>query len=77
MHRPMNTPKNTFKELLDSVAAALDPAIDYQTQLCDSGYRTLDTIRQAGDAEELQQDCGLPPGDAGIIYQAALGFTSR
>lgn len=37
----------TLQELLDSLGANLDPAIDYEAQLCSGGYRTPNSIEQA------------------------------
>lgn len=73
LHRLMTT----LQELLASVAADLDPAIDYETRLRSNGYRTLNSIKQVGNAETLQRDCELLPGDARIIWQAAVGIAGR
>ncbi|KAL3151006.1 hypothetical protein ABBQ38_012877 [Trebouxia sp. C0009 RCD-2024] len=67
---------NTLQELLDSVAADLDPAIDYTAQLCSGGYRTPNGIKQADNAEQIQRACGLLPGDANIIWKAAGGLAA-
>ncbi|KAL3132969.1 hypothetical protein ABBQ38_006880 [Trebouxia sp. C0009 RCD-2024] len=67
----------TLQELLASVAADLDPAIDYETRLRSNGYRTLNSIKQVGNAETLQRDCELLPGDARIIWQAAVGIAGH
>ena len=63
----------TLKELLDSVAADLDPAIDYRAQLCSGGYRTPNGIKQVDNAEQIQRAFGLLLGDANIIWKAAGG----
>jgi hypothetical protein len=63
----------TLQELLDSVAADLDSTIDYRAQLFSGGYRTLNGIRQADNAEQIQNACGLLLGDANIIWKAAGG----
>lgn len=68
---------NTLQELLDSVAADLDPAIDYTAQLCSGGYRTPNGIKQADNAEQIQRACGLLPGDANIIWKAAGGLAGK
>ncbi len=68
MHRLM-----TLEKLLDSVAADLDPAIDYRALLWSVGYRTPNAIKQAGNADRFRQACGLLPGDADIIWNAAGG----
>ena len=64
----------TLQELLDSVAADLDPATDYRVQLCSGGYRTPNGIKQADDAEQIQRAYGLLPGDANTIWKAAGGI---
>ncbi|DBA99022.1 TPA: hypothetical protein ACH3X1_014292 [Trebouxia sp. C0004] len=63
----------TLQELLESVAADLDPAVDYRAQLCSGGYRTPNGIKQADNAEQIQRACGLLLGDANIIWKAAGG----
>ena len=63
----------TLEKLLDSVAADLDPAIDYRALLCSGGYRTPNAMKQAGNADRFRQACGLLPGDADIIWNAAGG----
>ncbi len=63
----------TLQKLLDSVAADLDPAIDYRALLCSGGYRTPNAMKQAGNADQLQQACRLLPGDADIIWNVAGG----
>ena len=47
--------------LLDSLAADLDPAIDYTAQLCSGGYRKPNGIKQADNAEQIQRACGWLP----------------
>ncbi|KAL3158975.1 hypothetical protein ABBQ32_011373 [Trebouxia sp. C0010 RCD-2024] len=64
----------TLQELLDSVAADLDPSINYTAQLCSGGYRTPNSVKQADNAEQIQRACGLLLGDANIIWKAAGGF---
>ena len=67
----------TIQEILESVAADLDPSIDYIAQLRSGGYRTLRGVRQADNAEQIQQACGLLLGDANIIWKAAGGFAGK
>ena len=67
----------TLQELLNSVAAHLDPAIDYTAKLCSAGYRTPIGVRQAANAKALQQDCELLPGDANVIWKAAGRFAGK
>lgn len=43
----------TLQELLDSLAANLDPAIDYKAQLCCGEYQTPYSIEQADYAEQI------------------------
>lgn len=66
-----------LQELLDSVAADLDPAVDYTAQLCSGGYSTPNGVKQADNAEQLQRACGLLLGDANIIWKAAGGFAGE
>ena len=70
-------PFEQLQELLDSVAADLDPAIDYIAQLCSGGYRTPNGIKQADNAEQLQRACGLLLGEASIIWKAAGGSAGQ
>ncbi len=63
----------TLQKLLDSVAAVLDPALHSRALLCSGGYQTPIAIKQAGNADRIQQACGLLPGDADVIWNAAGG----
>ena len=67
----------TLQELLESVAADLDPSIDYIAQLRSGGYRTINGVKQADNAEQIQRACGLLLGDATIIWKAAGGFAGK
>ena len=66
-----------LQELLDSVAADLDPDTNYKAKLCSGGYRTPNAIKQADDAEQIERACGLLPGDANIVWKAAGGVAGR
>ena len=61
----------TLQELLASVAADLDPDIDYRALLCSGGYRTPSAIKQASNVDRIQQACELLPGDVDVIWNAA------
>ena len=56
-----------LQELLDSVAADLDPDTPYKAKLFSGGYRTPNAIQKADTAEQIERACGLLPGDANII----------
>ena len=66
-----------LQNLLDSVAADLDPDIDYKAKLVSGGYRTRNAIKQADDAQQIERATGLLPGDANIIWKAAGGVAGR
>ena len=68
---------DTLQALLASVAAELDPAIDYQAKLETGGYHTPNFIKQADQAEQIEQACGLLPADAKLIWRAAGGGAGR
>ena len=67
----------TLQELLEYVAADLNPTIDYIAQLRSGGYRTINGVKQADNAEQIQQACGLLLGDANIIWKAAGEFAGK
>ena len=62
-----------LQELLDSVAADLDPDTDYKAKLHSGGYRTPNAIKQADNAEQIERACDLLPGEANILWKAAGG----
>ena len=49
----------------------LNPSIGYIGQLRSAGYRTLNSVKQADSAEQVQRAFELLPGDANIIWKAA------
>ena len=67
----------TLQELLNSVAADLDPNISYNDKLVSGGYRTPNAIKQADSAEQVERACGLLLGDANSIWKAAGGGAGR
>ena len=66
-----------LQELLNSVAADLDPNISYKEKLFSGGYRTPNAIKQADNAEQIERACGLLLGDANNIWKAAGGGAGR
>lgn len=67
----------TLQELIESIKGDLDSYIDYRARLCSGGYRTPSRIKQADDAEEIQQACGLLLADASLIWKAAGGVAGK
>ncbi len=60
-----------LQDLTDSVADHLDPNILYEDRLRSGGFRTPHSIREADNAQQIADACGLRFGEANTIWKAA------
>ncbi|EIE18315.1 hypothetical protein COCSUDRAFT_68290 [Coccomyxa subellipsoidea C-169] len=68
---------DTLEDILQAVSEDLDASVPYADILKGKGYRTPKAILAAGSADRLSSICGLLPGDADVIWEAAEGTKVR
>ncbi len=69
------TQMDTLEDILQAVSEDLDASVPYADILRGKGFRTPKAILAAGSADRLSSICGLLPGDADVIWEAAEGTT--